>query len=106
MPDDNRDTNGDRGQPGGDGTGDSVTRTRIDPDVETAEYELLALVARVRGVDIDDLPLLYTQIDNIVKQLFSTPPAVGAEMVVSFSYADCRVTLTQDGSVTIDPQAD
>ena len=76
-------------------------RTSIDPNPETAEYDLLELVAKLEETDIEALPPLYTQVDHFVESLFKEPPTLESQMQLQFSYAGYRITLTQRGDVTL-----
>jgi hypothetical protein len=80
-----------------------IYKTTIPPDSETAEYDLVELIAERNGTQIDQLPPLYTQIDHMVEQLFKNPPSPEAQVELSFSYCGSRVTLTQEGQLTIVP---
>lgn len=78
-----------------------IVRTRITADPETAEYELLELVAAQDDRDIESLPSFYEQVGHFVEMLFRHPPSSEAQMELSFSYAGYRIRLTQLGQVTI-----
>lgn len=78
-----------------------IVTTEIEPDPETAEYDLLEIIADLDGVDITDLPSLYDQMDHFVETLFETPPAPEAQLELSFSYAGYRISVDQTGAVTL-----
>jgi hypothetical protein len=75
----------------------------IDPDPETAEYDLLAVLADQEGVEMDELPSLYETIDEFVEGMFRNPPSREAQLEMTFSYAGHRVTVNQSGHVTLVP---
>ena len=81
----------------------AFARTEIDPNPETAEYDLLEFIADTDGTPIEALPPLYTQIDHLVENLFKNPPAPNAQVEVVFSYAGYRVRITQEGTVRLVP---
>jgi hypothetical protein len=79
----------------------AIVSRSIEPDPESAEYDLLAIVAELEGRAIDELPSLYTSVDHFVERLFEQPPAPEAQMEIEFSYAGYRITLGQNGDVTL-----
>ena len=83
------------------GVDGEIVTASIDPNPETAEYDLLAIVADLEDTEITDLPSLYEQLDHFVEQLYETPPSPKAQLELSFSYAGYRITLTQGGDVTL-----
>lgn len=78
-----------------------IFQREIDPNPETAEYALLEFIAEREGVAMDELPSLYDHVDHFVEALFEDPPAESAQMEIEFSYAGYRVTLSQEGHVTL-----
>lgn len=80
-----------------------IERFDIEPDPETAEYELLEGIARHRGVAIEELPSLYRCVDHLVQSMFEDPPDREAQVELAFSCAGYRVTITQKGYVTLVP---
>lgn len=78
-----------------------VVRTEIAPDPATAEHDLLAIVADLEGSAIDELPSFYDQVDHFVEMLYKRPPSDEAQMEISFSYAGYRISMDQQGRVTI-----
>lgn len=75
----------------------------INPDPKTAEYDLLVVLADHEGVEIDELPSLYSVVDQFVGAMFDEPPSETAQLEMTFSYAGYRVTVTQGGHVTLVP---
>ena len=57
--------------------GSGVVRDHITPDADTAEYDLLEIIATLEGKDIEELPSLYTQVNHFVESLFEDPPFAG-----------------------------
>ncbi|MFC6755707.1 MULTISPECIES: HalOD1 output domain-containing protein [Haloarcula] len=78
-----------------------MIRRQIPPDPETAEYDLLEILAEVDGCEIEDLPALYNEVEHVVETLFRTPPSAAAQMSISFSYGGYRVTIDRNGAVTL-----
>lgn len=71
-----------------------------DPD-EDPSTELVMIVAELRGVAQEDLDPLYRWADNLIRDLYSSPPPADAQAVVEFSYEGFRITLYQDGHAVI-----
>jgi hypothetical protein len=78
-----------------------IVRASIDPDPQSAEHDLLELIAESEGKAIEELPSFYTQVDHFVEMLFEQPPSPESQMQLSFSYAGYRVTINQRGEVTL-----
>jgi len=78
-----------------------LVRREIAPDPETAEYDLLEILAEVEGCEIEALPALYNEVEHIVETLFRTPPSAAAQMSISFSYAGYRITIDRNGTVQL-----
>jgi hypothetical protein len=78
-----------------------IERRRITPDPDSAEYDLLELVAELEGCAIDDLPSFYQRVGHFVEMLYRVPPAPEAQMQLSFSYAGYRITVDQQGNVSV-----
>jgi hypothetical protein len=80
-----------------------ILQFEIEPDPKTAEYELLSVLTEHEGVGMDDLPPLYSVLDQFVGEMFDDPPSESAQLEMSFSYAGYRITVTQGGHVTLVP---
>lgn len=82
-------------------TKDGIARAQIEADPNTAEHDLLAIVADMECVAIDELPSFYNEAGHFVEELFETPPSEAAQMEITFSYAGYRVTLNRKGEVKL-----
>lgn len=80
-----------------------IVRRTIPPNPATAEFDFLSIVAELEGKEIDELPSLYSELDHFVESLFERPPSPTAQMQLRFSYAGYRVTIDQEGQVTLVP---
>jgi len=80
-----------------------ILQFSIEPDPESAEYDLLTVLAEYEGVAVDELPSLYSVVDQFVGEMFDDPPSESAQLEMAFSYAGYRVTVTQGGHVTLVP---
>jgi len=81
--------------------GSGMVRREIAPDPETAEYDLLEILAEVEMCEIEELPALYNEVEHVVETLFRTPPSAAAQMSISFSYAGYRITIDRTGTVQL-----
>jgi len=78
----------------------------IEPDPKTAEYDLLTVLATHEDIEMDDLPSLYSVVDQFVGEVFDDPPSESAQLEITFSYAGYRITVRQGGHVTMVPVKD
>jgi hypothetical protein len=83
--------------------GAGIVRRHIDPDQSTAEYDFLEIIAELEGCEIEALPSLYNEVDNVVETMFKTPPSERAQLEISFSYAGYRVRIDRTGRVELVP---
>lgn len=82
-------------------SGSGVLHRRIDPDPDTAEHDVLEIVAELEDVELDQLPPLYNELDHLIEQLFRTPPSNRSQAALSFSYAGHRIKITRSGTVEL-----
>jgi hypothetical protein len=85
---------------------DRIVYRRIEPDPADADYRLLRLIADVEGIDVTELPPIYDRIDHLVTKMYEDPPSAEAQAQLEFSYAGYRITLDQDGNVSLIKIAD
>ena len=64
---------------------------------EDPSEKLIETVAELKGVEERELQPLYSWADDLVGELYTSPPPAEAQTVVEFSYEGFRVTLYQDG---------
>jgi hypothetical protein len=83
-----------------------IYHRKIEPEPEDADYRLLRLIANVEGVDVTDLPPIYDRIDHLVGHMYQNPPSPDAQAQLEFSYYGYRITLDQDGNVSLMKLAD
>ncbi|AQL44531.1 hypothetical protein BV210_09785 [Halorientalis sp. IM1011] len=83
-----------------------MVHRRIEPDPADADYRLLQLIAEVEGIDVTELPPIYDRIDHLVTRMYEDPPSAEAQAQLKFSYAGYRITLDQDGNVSLIKIAD
>ena len=78
--------------------GDEIVRRNLDKDVEDPAIAVAEVVAELKGKETVDLSTTYGCVDGVLDHLFSTPPAAEAQMEITFTYEDYRVTVAQDGT--------
>lgn len=66
--------------------------TRDEPAVQIAE-----VVASLEETDEDKLTPVYDQINHVLTHIFSNPPDTTAQIEVTFTYENYRVTVEQSG---------
>ena len=69
----------------------------FDADDSDPCRRLVETVAELKNADPKELRPLYTWVDGLVTDLYSSPPPADAQAVVEFSYEGYRITLYQDG---------
>lgn len=70
-----------------------LDKTRAEPAVQIAE-----VVASLEDEAEDELTPVYDQIDHVLSQIFSDPPDENAQIEVTFTYENYRVTVEQNGA--------
>lgn len=76
----------------------SVIHRQLDPSDPTPETDVVTVIAELEGADPADLSPLYSTIDDVISDVFSEPPAPEAQVQLTFTYEDYRITIHQDGS--------
>lgn len=74
-----------------------IVRRELDTDADNPAVEVARAVADLEDTEATDLSNMYDCVDSVLDELFSTPPADEARMAISFSYANYRITVEQDG---------
>ena len=69
----------------------------LDTDAEQPVEQIAEIVADLEEQSMKDLTPLYSQLDHVLDQLFSDPPAEEADVVISFTYENYRITVEQNG---------
>jgi len=83
--------------------GSSIIKKQIQPAADTAEFDFLEIIAEMEEKEMDELPPLYTELDDFITRLFQNPPSPESQVALSFSYAGYRVTITQQGKIELIP---
>lgn len=81
-------------------------RTEFDGHTRPASEAVITAVATATGNDPQELSPLYSIIDpDALDALFDAPdPSASKQpLTVTFEYADCRVSATAQGTVSVEP---
>ena len=86
---------------------DARTATRaFDTDQTDPNVAVVSALAEIERTPVEELPPLYDCIDHILEHLYSNPPADEADVQISFTYNDYRITVEQDGKARFAPVDD
>ena len=77
---------------------DEIVHRELDTDVENPAVAVAEVVAELKETEAGDLSTTYDRVDGVLDNMFSTPPASEAQMTVTFTYEDFRVTVEQNGA--------
>lgn len=77
---------------------DVVARYELDTTQEAPAVQLVEVVAALENTDQTALEPIYNRIDELIADLFSTPPPATADAVLEFTYQGYRITVRQDGT--------
>ena len=72
-------------------------RSLLGREDEEPSKKLIETVAELKGVEEHELQPLYSWADDLVGDLYTSPPPAEAQAVVEFSYEGFRIRLYQDG---------
>lgn len=87
--------------PNGTDPSSEILQREVEPTEDEANYRVLETIAEVEGVDVTELPPMYSRIDHILDELFSDPPVPEAQVEITFSYYSYRVTADQEGVIRL-----
>lgn len=83
------------------GSQQKIFHRTIEPNEEDANIDLVQLVAEIEGCPADELPSLWSRIDDVAAHIFSDPPGPEAQVHVQFTYAGYRIDVDQSGDVKL-----
>lgn len=69
----------------------------LDTDAENPGVEIAEAVADIEGKESTDLANMYDRVDGVLNAIFSNPPSSEAQMQITFSYEEYRITVEQNG---------
>lgn len=80
---------------------DVVTRRTLDTSRDVPAIGLVEIVAELEETDAMELTPIYDRADDLIADLFGTPPGSDADAELEFSYQGYRIEVQQDGTVVI-----
>jgi hypothetical protein len=89
----------DGGETDGDSTDQRIYHRTVEPETERANERVLGHIAELEGCELTDMPPLYDRIDDLLRNIFDSPPPSEAEL--EFSYYGYRITIDQTGRVSL-----
>ena len=89
-------------RPNSDGDGEVVTRI-LDTEQDAPATQIVEVIADLEDTDPIELPSIYRRIDDLVADLFSSPPPAEADASVTFTYQGYRIYVQQDGEARFLP---
>lgn len=76
---------------------DDIVHRELDTEGGEPVDQIADVVSELEDSDVDALQPLYRQVDHVLDQVFSDPPAPGAQVEVTFTYEGYRITVEQYG---------
>lgn len=69
----------------------------FDPTDIEPETAVIAMVADLDEKEPTELSPLYSAVDDAISSIFSNPPASEAQVSITFTYENYRITIQQNG---------
>lgn len=85
-------------------TGDpekEIIHRELETETESPVAEVVETVAEIEGKQPNELPSAYNCIDDMLEEMYSTPPSSEAQVEVTFTYTNYRITVEQNGNATL-----
>ncbi|MDG5821065.1 HalOD1 output domain-containing protein [Natronococcus sp. A-GB7] len=80
---------------------DVITRRTLDTDQETPATQVAELVAELESREVTDLAPIYYTVNELLADLFSSPPRTTANAALEFTYEGYQFRVRQDGTTTV-----
>jgi hypothetical protein len=77
---------------------DEIVHDELDKDRNEPAVQIVEVVASLEETDQDELKPIYDQIDHVLSHIFSNPPDEEAQIEITFTYENYRVTVEQNGA--------
>ncbi|MFU8868096.1 HalOD1 output domain-containing protein [Natronococcus sp.] len=81
--------------------GDIIARRTLDTNRETPATEVVELVADLENREPTDLAPIYYTVNELLADLFSSPPRATADAAIEFTYEGYQFRVRQDGTTTV-----
>lgn len=83
-------------------TSDNVLiERRLDTEQDAPAAQIVELVAILEDRDQQELPPIYYSIDELLADLFSSPPTPDSKAALEFTYEGYQFRVQQDGTTTV-----
>ncbi|TYL39179.1 hypothetical protein CV102_07785 [Natronococcus pandeyae] len=80
---------------------DVITRQRINTEQDAPAAQVVELVADLEGREPTELPPIYYSVDELLADLFSSPPKAEADASLEFTYEGYQIRVQQNGVTTV-----
>lgn len=84
----------------GDDTDTEIIHRTLDRSESEPTAQIAEIVASLEGKSQNDVKPAYTQIDDVLAEIFNDPPVPEAQVEISFSYEGYRITVEQNGQAS------
>jgi hypothetical protein len=76
---------------------EEIVHEQLDTSRPEPVCQIATAVADLEGTSPDELTPAYEQIDHVLDHIFSNPPVPEAQVQITFTYENYRITVEQDG---------
>lgn len=80
-----------------------VSHRNIRGGESDPQLALVQAIADLNGVEVMEVAPLHDCLDDLVDQLFQSPPSAETNAELTFSYEGYRITVYQDGHTVFQP---
>lgn len=80
---------------------DCAVKREFDPETTTPTRAVVEAIADLEDADTLELPPLYATMNDILDRFASNPPASRADVEITFTYEEYRITVHQTGVVEV-----
>ncbi|ELY95397.1 hypothetical protein C484_03880 [Natrialba taiwanensis DSM 12281] len=78
-----------------------LTRRTLDTEQDAPATQIVEAIAELENTGPTELPPIYNCIDDLIANLFSSPPPGEADANITFTYRGYRIHVQQNGRMTI-----
>ncbi|MFC4438770.1 MULTISPECIES: HalOD1 output domain-containing protein [Natrialbaceae] len=78
-----------------------IIRRTLDTDQDAPAAQIVEIVANLEGREPTELSPIYYSVDELLANLFSSPPKAEAEASLEFTYEGYQFHVRQDGVTTV-----
>jgi len=77
---------------------DEIRHHELDTDDKEPVLQVAEIVAELEGKEQDELRPTYEHLDHLLQHIFEQPPVPEAQVEITFTYEDYRITVEQNGT--------